>query len=338
MKNTKTKNSKPTITSAPSAVTTKTKGAKQPKIVNHNSGATTVSHMEYVTDVTTTIGPYVRVSQLNPQRASLFPWLSAIATRFEMYKFDKLKFHFKPSCGTNTNGYVILAFDFDVLDQGAADSIGLEPTKSTLLGWKYSSKTSPWSSGTLDVSPDSRLATWRYCNNVSPGDARLDMLGNFVLSIYGDAINFIGEIFVEYSVTFRQPSIKDLAAPYANLDSGQMSVQNEWFPVGVASTGTMQLKRVDNDSTLITQAGSYLVDMVLAGHNITQVIFGSLNPPADSPKSRGTATQLFADFASNSSIVQLAVDVTVPPMQLNFGGTTGDTLRSFLKIATWATK
>jgi len=87
-----------------------------------------------------------------------------------MYRFDKLVFKYKPSCGTNTDGYVVLAFDFDAYDAN--------PDKQAMLAWKYSAKTAPWSEIQLNCTTDSRMATFRYCDYSTRSDARLDLLGN----------------------------------------------------------------------------------------------------------------------------------------------------------------
>jgi len=53
---------------------------------------------------------------VNPANDSLFPWLSKIAPYFEFYEFEKLQFRYVPSCGTQTQGQLTLAIDYDPVD------------------------------------------------------------------------------------------------------------------------------------------------------------------------------------------------------------------------------
>lgn len=53
---------------------------------------------------------------INPGIASVFPWLSAIATNFSKFRFRYLRFFFSGSCPTSTTGKVWINIDYDSLD------------------------------------------------------------------------------------------------------------------------------------------------------------------------------------------------------------------------------
>ena len=85
-----------------------------------NAGAgMRVTHREYIEDVTFGgSGLYLNViaEPINPGNRLLFPWLASIASRFETYRFNSLKFIYEPQCGTDTDGTVMIAVDFDAID------------------------------------------------------------------------------------------------------------------------------------------------------------------------------------------------------------------------------
>jgi len=54
--------------------------------------------------------------EINPGISPAFPWLNAVANRYEKYKFRKINFIYVPQCATSTNGTVSLVFDFDPND------------------------------------------------------------------------------------------------------------------------------------------------------------------------------------------------------------------------------
>lgn len=63
----------------------------------------------------------VQTFSINPALPSVTRWLAPIANRYERYKFRKLVFHYTPTCSTATPGSVVLAFDFDPLDDPPED-------------------------------------------------------------------------------------------------------------------------------------------------------------------------------------------------------------------------
>lgn len=243
---------------APVAVATQKKMSKAPQ-VSYTSDGCRIKHMEYMVELTTNaLAPLSTQSYtINPQRTQVFPWLSAIATRFEMYKFNKLKFTFKPSCGTGTPGYIAFGFDFDFYDEA--------PGKATMLAWRYSTKTTPWAQTSLDVSSDSRVSTFRYNNFDSlKGDARLDFLGNLWIIIDTNSAPFetIGEMYVEYDVTFRQPSYKIPPALYAQFKGNDVSgPTSSAFGSIVQSFGNILYEKVSGSTIRIKDVGQFLVTL-----------------------------------------------------------------------------
>lgn len=313
---------------APVTSGTKLKGAAAPKIRNNPDGSCQISHMEYVTDITATSAISVIDYSVNPQRNALFTWLSAIATRFEMYRFTKLKFTYKPSCSTTTEGWVGLGFDFDAYD--------VAPGKAELLTWKYSKKSSPWQEMVLDVSQDSRISTFRYADGDERGDKRLDVLGNFYCLASSDATKFVGELFVDYTIVFRQPSYKVPPALYQTYLNTAWGSYNAWFDDAV-KTGNMLIEKISNNSVLIKDVGSFLISAgVQASSGIVDNLDITFSEPAGSPSSDFFSQVLLNAVSGSSTISNRYLRVDVPPVLMTLAGiTAGTSLSSMLRIATY---
>jgi len=322
------------VTTAPAAVGTKIKGAMKPNVSFSDVGCT-VTHTEYCFDITATTGAGTgKVERINPQRASVFTWLSALATRFEMYRFRRLKFHYKPSVGTSNDGYVLLGFDFDAYDVGV-DGSPTPASKPEMLAWKYSSKCAVWQSTTLDVTPDSRLATMRYCDFNYRGDARLDILGNLEIRAASDVEKFVGEIFVEYTVEFRQPSYKVPPSLYQTWENPSNSAFNDWFAVR-PPTGNIFSVPSSNHTLYLYDVGKFLVDMIvhssvgdIASNNVLTV-----TAPAGT-EAQWNLTNTAAFHSAADAFSQYVLEVLVPPVILNATGMSGNALASAFRIATY---
>jgi len=293
-----------------------------------------VSHTEYVADVDYAgSDPTVTTTYaVNPQRTATFPWLFALATRFEMFRFRKLKFHYRPSCGTATDGFVCLGFDFDYYDS--------QPIKSSMLTWKYSAKSACWQSVSLDVSNDSRLATMRYCNyDSSNGDARLDMLGNFFMMSSSNASKSLGELFIEYEIEFRQPAYKIPSALYQKMEGAPASNSAQLFNNVISNVGNMLCEHIPaSNSFLIKDVCKLFVSLTQFGSGITSDPIIAVTTPVGNPSAESTWTQTFASHNSGGGTRQGVLDVKVPPVILSFSNSSGNagSQQGFVRMGTYA--
>lgn len=310
------------------------KGMKQPSMSASQDGSFTVSHSEYMMDITGTSSATAQAIAINPQRGEAFTWLSALATRFEMYRFNKLKFSYKPSCSTSTDGFIVLGFDFDAYDP--------IPTKSSMLAWKYSQKSSPWQEMNLNVSQDSRLSTFRYADYSDRGDKRLDVLGQLFYIADAGTSKFFGELFVEYSITFRQPSYQVPPSLSAAITSPAWGSFNEWFKTAsgeniVKEAGNILFSIIDKDSALIRDVGQYFITATaVASSGFTGTPVMTAQIPTESPSANFSFLPNDSIVSSVAGVASYILDVVVPPVLLSAGGVTGGTdLRSTIKIATY---
>lgn len=305
-------------------------GARAPQVKYTPDGNCSISHMEYVGDIVSGSGKAVSYP-CNPQLPLMFTWLSAIAGRFEMYKFTKLKFIYKTSCPTTTAGFVVLAFDFDIYDNA--------PSKATMLTWKYASKSAVWQDCSLNVTPDSRLSTYRYCNSASPsgGDKRLDFIGNLWVEVGGNAAGlYTGEVYVDYTVSFRQPSYREPFPFYATYDQPTWNVPNDWFDGNdVKITGNIPVIVNTAAKLIIKAAGQYLINIVQGGTGIGGSPSLTITTPIEYPDAEYDYQYLGGVANALDSYALYAVQVLTAGALLTFTQGAGTVTRSVVRVSTY---
>lgn len=250
-KQNKPNNGQLTTTSKPTSVGTNYKRSA-PVIKSNGDNTFTVSHREFICDVVTTATELPIGLPVNPQNSGTFPWLTCIATRFEMYRFTKLRVMYKPSCATTTEGYIAIGVDFDSYDD--------LPSKADILSWKFAGKGAYYNE--INVNCDSALAQlgYRYTNYSPPsgGDKRFSDLGTLVvLTGGGPELKFAGEIFLDYTVVFKQPSLKTPAPLY--LDWHRVGTE-DWT---VDSGSNINAHTANNANQIaIESPGSYVITLI----------------------------------------------------------------------------
>jgi hypothetical protein len=276
-----------------------------------------VAHTEFVSDIyTDNAGPSAKQFRINPQDASTFTWLSAIATRFEMYKFHKLKFMYKPSTGTANDGWVALGVDFDAYDTVA-------PSKVEILAWQMSAKAAVWQSATVDCTRESKIATFRYSDSVGRGDTRLDDLGLLWALAYGQTVFPCGEVFVEYEVEFRQPSYKippslfSVYPPTANTTGTWFDGTTQWIgniALEWGKTGS------DRNNLYVREAGKYLISAYYSVGSGATGINITAGAPVSEPTGQWTLLQKHSTATTANSHVLYELALAVAPVVLTFAG------------------
>lgn len=190
-----------------------------------------VSHREFIKDLGRLTVPndysVAFFEPINPGNATLFPWLSPMAMRFEMYRFKKLKFEFQSFLSTATVGAVYLAVDFDAQDPSPT-------TKTQLLSYKGVERSNVWASFSMDAGKsDMNAYNKRYCQDEPLGanvDAKTVNVGNFIAAIDSSirTAGTFGELWVEYTIELFTPQIASPSggvsiAPQAGVPSAQLT-------------------------------------------------------------------------------------------------------------------
>lgn len=160
---------------------------------------------------------------INPANTSLFPWLSGIGKKYDLYHFKRLKFTYKPSLPTSEEGNIYIGLDYNTLDPSPSDSIEL----CQLSHWTMNVV---WKPTALTI--DLNSIGWLYTRSgpVANADYKTYDLGRLFFATEGITYTgTVGYIEVEYDVEFkrRQPDYTtsakhatDIYTPMAMMDAG----------------------------------------------------------------------------------------------------------------------
>lgn len=178
-------------------------------VQNHNNGDVTVTHMEYLQDISGSIGFSTNTVAINPGQSASFPWLSLMAPLFESYQFEELEFEFQTMQGSTALGTVMAAVDYD-----ASDAAPL--SKQQLSAYRGYVRSAPW----FDFCQRSKLSDLRKQKSyyVRPGalpantDIKMYDTGNLFLATQGQAdTSVVGELYVRYKVRLMTPQLGNVA-------------------------------------------------------------------------------------------------------------------------------
>lgn len=262
----KVKVSKQMVCKAPVA-STRVRMSQVPRIKNLRNEVH-VNHREFVADILGSINfSSAQSFPINPGMVFTFPWLASIATRFESYKFNKLRFLYETAAPTSTTGSVILAVDYDPADLAPA-------TKTQALSYKSSVRSSPWQDCSFtSESNDLRKRSNYFTRNsvVSTSDIQLYDVGNLYVCVSGQAAaTAVGELYVEYDVVLTTPQLESLTgfdryiASAGGSDAsnpfGTSQVIRGGLPINVAPPDGGTLARIKFNSI-----GDYLLNWVVGG-------------------------------------------------------------------------
>lgn len=239
-----------TVKAAPVAFATRRTGSK-PKMSTKKDGSITVSHRSFLTPISNNVAFTTTQIGCNPGLVGSFPWLAALAARYEMYKFTKLRYEFRSVVASSTSGVIMMSFDYDASDEAPA-------SKAIQAQTIPNSETNVWMNNDLVVPLD---ATWRYVRQ-SQLATNLDIktydLGNMWLSsAYGD--NAIGgELYVEYTVELKKPTAGFTPAGFFSCVTTAFSA-----PINISSNAVSGVGypfvRSSNTELLCVAGGEWLV-------------------------------------------------------------------------------
>ncbi len=195
-----------------------------------------IQHREYFADVVSATGTPSSYSvdsyPMNPGQSAMFPWLSFLAQNFESYIFNKLNIIYEPACATTLGGVVILAPDYDAADAAPSD-------KKQAMTYQDHIEGPPWVELDL-ISTKSNLhkAKTNYVRS-GPQPAGTDIktydIGNlYVISQGTTASTTLGQLFVEYDVTFLTPQTGGTALPLGGTIAAEGSI-SPTVPLGDGS-------------------------------------------------------------------------------------------------------
>lgn len=196
---------------APVAVAKKQRNSVVAGIRSLNNGDVVVTHKEYLGDIAGSTSNFAVTATLNLNPGlTEFKWLSALAKRFESYRFENLRFHFETSAPTSTKGYVLLAVDYDPSDPAPSG-------KYQAMAFRGSVRGPTWSSLVHNSNREDLAKRKTYFVRGGPippsGNIATYDVGQLHICTGGqaDASN-IGEIWVEYTVRLMTPQLGNVAS------------------------------------------------------------------------------------------------------------------------------
>lgn len=174
--------------------------ATTPAAIVTGQNFTTVSHTEYITDITGTSAFEGEAMVINPGNGILFPWLSTIAQRYQSYLFDVLEFLYVTTSPTTAGGSVIMTVDYD-------SNSTLPASKVEALSMESAVRVQPWDN-IIHTSKrhNLRKRSSYYVRNGTDDvvDSELYDVGTFMIMTEGLPTEFVngsvGELHVRYSV------------------------------------------------------------------------------------------------------------------------------------------
>jgi hypothetical protein len=202
----KQKVSKPKETKAPVASSRSIQNAK-PTFKTLSNGDCRVHHREYVQDIAssnTSLQFRLQTLSINPGLLASFPWLSGIAINYESYRFNSLRYIYEPIAPTSTSGSVMMAIEFDSLDDPPN-------TKQQLMTNRNSVRSAPWARVPMNTTQEdlNKRKSYFVRPDVPPAESDVRLYDTGYLMVASQAVAGIsvplGEIYVEYDITLMTP-------------------------------------------------------------------------------------------------------------------------------------
>jgi hypothetical protein len=200
---------------APVAMSRAVETMRIPQIAS-NGNTTRISHSEFFASVVSTGTPYAVGSYpCNPGVASMFPWLSQVAARYETFKFRRLQFEYHTRAATSQVGTVGVVFDFDAADAAPASQM-------IALSYHDKSADSPWKDQCLvpNLAAGDRYPTryTRVGSITTQTDIKTYDVGNLHVFVDGVAASTnLGLLEVKYTVDLYTPQLQN---PVGGLFTG----------------------------------------------------------------------------------------------------------------------
>jgi hypothetical protein len=291
--------------------------AKAVNISTVNSLATNrISHREYIGEVSGSVDFTTNQYSINPGLPATFPWLWALASRYEHYRFASLSFEYRTQAPTTTTGAVMLAFDYNVDDSAPA-------SKQEMLSYHGTVRAAPWTSATCSASHKGLTTRNDYLTrNGYVSDAKLYDIGNFFIATVGQAdTSVIGELWVNYTIEFGTPaSDGQYPAGWLFCDGTISSFQpdlGDWFPSLSSTSGPLPCSVVEANYTWATNTSSYGLEFSMSGsfllsfEVLLEATDGSLAFPGDNQDNvlGFTGTGDFSNYEDGNPLYWQAYEV-----------------------------
>lgn len=264
-------------------------------VVNGRSGhSITVSHREFISDISCNAEFTVQLTRsLNPGLDVTFPWLAAVARKYESYIFRQLVFSYEPVCASSTAGVIYMAVDYDATDS-------TPQTKADLTSYVGCTKAQAWMPFKYFADPRdlAKFSKDHFTRGVSykGDDLKTYDVGKLFVGASGGNGQISGELYVEYTVELITPQ-NDVDYLYENsgkiVAGGVISRLSPFGTAPVKSGGLPVGVDVDGDLLTFDQVGEYLLEYALNGTVFTG------NPPTTGGTTAANST---VDYTINPAV------------------------------------
>ena len=233
--------------------------ASEPRFssARNETGALTISHREYITDIygNPTGTPFVNQGfSINPGLEATFPWLSQVAQNFEEYSIKQLVFTYKSTIqdvnsANGQVGSVVTATNYN-------PSRGLFENKMVMMEYAHAHTTKAVDTNIHGVEADPAKNSGPEGKYVRQGsvpsgeDIKTYDLGKFQIAVCGTPAVLdglpIGELWVNYTVELRKPKlftglglgISSFRVRNSQISSTSSHNDEGAYPLGKTSNGT----------------------------------------------------------------------------------------------------
>jgi hypothetical protein len=274
--------------SAPAANGTYVKHTKAR--MRSNKSGMSIRHREYIQDIAFgEAGMFnLAVQQpINPGNRNLFPWLSGISGRFETYRFNSLRFIYEPQCGTENEGTIMVAVDFDAVDPPPVD-------KLQFMTYDGAVRSPPWFASVYDCAQYNIHKYKEYYitrDQITPPttDEKTYFVGNIFVATQSQSDPFTaGEFYVEYDVVLSTPQLDSISGDQskffhvqANNNVDPAIIAEDFGSLDVISEPALLLWNGDPVEVIISTPGAYHVTITAAGNAQNPIVDISVTgPPA----------------------------------------------------------
>jgi hypothetical protein len=289
---------------------------RKPKMETMPNGDCRISHREYIVDIVAKVaGPPTTFNAtqfaVNPGQQASFPWLSRVATNYESYVFNSLRFCYETEAPSSLGGTLVMALDYDASDPAPT-------TKQQAMSYRSSVRSAPWSACChTSLAEDLHKAKTNFIR-IGAQPANTDIktydIGNLYVISQGVGTSgaTLGELYVEYDVVLMTPVYENssdeiiIGAYVAGV--GAQTIANPFgdgeTQVAAASVGIT----CDSKSRLtFANPGAYVFSVEFGGTTITN----DLLTPSDT--NIVVSQQFFLKNSTSTTAMSLwTVRVAVP--------------------------
>lgn len=197
---------------------------------------------------------------INPACSILFPWLSVIATRFERFRFNKLRFRLIPSQATSTPGRLYASIDYDFDD-------AVPVSKTSMMSNRSIAECPVWEQLIVEAAPSQLhpdmpfkyVSTTGRNNFVEP---RTAYCGFLILAFDTTSSNLLYDLEVSYDVDLMLPVLDEVGV-YDSFNGAATQTVTRIFPDMQYTTG-LHLGQIMDFAEI---PGSWPIKFVRPGSN-----------------------------------------------------------------------